>query len=161
MSYKNNKFFHHSSTSAPARQTISTTYTELTNSKLSVPAGLTLSYKYSYYYSTVYDFATGNTGNYDKPYLHCKLQSSTDGSTWADIAGTEHNISGDTYQNRDYYYRAQTTFFILESFSGKYIRQVARAYSTSHEVDLHRARQFDGVDDDEVYFDPSLLVVEI
>jgi len=162
MSYRNNlQFIHHSSTNAPARQTISTTYTELTGSKASISvSGVDLYYKYSFYFSTIYDFDDGSTGAYDKPFLHLKLQSSNDDVTWADISGTEHNVSGDTQQDRDYYYRSQGSFFILENFTASYVRVVGRSYSTSNRVDLHRARQFDGVNN-EVYCNPTLLVLEI
>ena len=163
MSYRNNlKFTHTNTVTAPARQTISTTYTELTGSKCEIPvSGADLYYKYSFHLSTIYDFATGSSGAYDKPFLHLKLQSSTDGSTWSDITGTEHNVSGDTQQNRDYYYRCQTVFFILENFTASHVRLVARAYSTSNEVDLHRARQWDGNNNDEVYQNTTLLVLEL
>ena len=162
MSYNNRRFFHASTTSAPARQAISTTYTELTGSRCEVSvSGADIYYKYCYYFSSNYDFDTG--GAYDKPFLHLKLQSSTDGfvSNIVDISGTEHNVSGDTIQNSDHEYKTQVSFFILENFTATHIRLVARAYSTSNEVDLHRARQFDGDDSNEVYFDPTLLVMEI
>lgn len=165
MSYRNNlKFTHTSTVTAPARQTISTTYTELTGSKCAVSvSGADLYYKYSFYISTIYDFADGSTGAYDKPFLHLKLQSSTDNfvSNIVDISGTEHNISGDTQQARDYYYRCQSVFFILENFTASHVRLVARAYSTSNEVDLHRARQWDGNNNDEVYQNTTLLVLEL
>lgn len=162
MSYRNNlKFVHHETVTAPARQTISTTYTELSGSKASIPvSGADLYYKYSFYFSTIYDFDDGASGAYEKPFLHIKLQASNDDVNWNDISGTEHNVSGDTQQDRDYYYRSQASFFILENFTSSYVRVVARSYSTSNRVDLHRARQFDGVNN-EVYCDPTLLVIEI
>lgn len=162
MSYRNNlKYVHHSTTNSPARQTISTTYTELTGSKASVTAsGVDLYYKYNFYFSTIYDFDDGASGSYEKPFLHLKLQSSNDDASWSDISGTEHNVSGDTQQDRDYYYRSQTSFFIFENFTASYVRLVARSYSTSNRVDLHRARQFDGVNN-EVYYNPTLLVLEL
>ena len=163
MSYKNNKFAHHSTVEAPSRQTISTTYTEVTGSRCEIPVSCDLYYKFCFYYSTIYDFSTGSSGAYEKPFLHLKLQSSTDNfaSNIVDISGTEHNVSGDTTQARDYFYRSQVCFFILEGFTASHIRLVARSYSTSNRVDLHRARQFDGSNSNEVTFDPTLLAVEL
>ena len=167
MSYINELFFHHSTVTAPARQTISTTYTEVTGTKCAVTPRLdnsVLYYKCSFYISTIYDFTTGASGAYDKPYIHLKLQKSNDNfsSNIVDIDETRHNVSGDTVENRDYYYITHSPMFIIESFgSSTHIRLVARSYSTATEVDLHRARQFDGNNSSEVYYDTSLIVAEI
>ena len=167
MSFKNELYFHHSTVSAPARQTITTSYTEVTGTKCEVRlrySDSVLYYKTSFYLSTVYDFSTGASGSYDKPFLHLKLQKSNDNfsSNIVDINETRHNVSGDTIENRDYYYISHSPMFLVENFgSSTHIRLVARSYSTSNDVDLHRARQWDGNDNNEVYYNTSLLVAEI
>ena len=163
MSYKNRKFLHTSSVDAPARQTISTAYTELTGSRCAVSVPCDLYYKYSFYFSTIYDFTTGSTGAYEKPFLHFKLQSSTDNfvSNIVDISGTSHSMSGDTGQDRDYYYATQVCFFIIENFTASHIRLVARSYSASNRADLHRARQWNSSDNTEVYVNPTLICLEL
>ena len=167
MSYINQSFFHRSSQTSPAKQTISTAYTEITGTKCEVylrrPSSIVY-YTASFYFATIYDWASGGSGDYDKPFLHLKLQKSNDNfsSNIVDISGTEHNVSGDTIENRDYYYRACSPMFLVSGFHGSsHIRLVARAYSTSNEVDLHRTGQFDGNNSNEIYFNTSLLVAEI
>ena len=167
MSYTNRAFFHRSTVTAPAMQTISTTYTEITGTKCAVHLkqnNSILYYTTSFYFATIYDWTSGGSGAYDKPFLHLKLQKSNDNfsSNIVDIDGTEHNVSGDTIENRDYYYRTCTPMFLVEDFYGStHIRLVARAYSTANEAELHRAGQFDGNNSDEVYYNTSLLVAEI
>ena len=82
-------------------------------------------------------------------------------SNIVDVTGCNFNASGDTQENRDYFYNAYTPNFILNDLDSNYLRLVARAYSTSNEAHLHRAAQFDGTSPNEVYFNTSLLVMEI
>ena len=167
MSYLNEAFFHRSTTTAPTKQTISTTYTEVTGTKCDVylrRSSSLLYYVASFYYATIYDWTSGGAGSYEKPFLHLKLQKSNDNfsSNIVDIDGTQHNVSGDTIENRDYYYRSCSPMFLVSGFSGStQIRLVARSYSTSNRVDLHRAGQWDGNNSDEVYMNTSLLVAEV
>lgn len=166
MTYQTDSFSFHSVETAPARQTISTTYTELTGSKVQIDVrqGSSVYYRYSCYVSTIYDFATGATGSYEKFLLHFKVQKSNDNfsSNIVDIDSTKHNLSGDTLEDRDYYYISHSPMFIIDDVHDyTHLRLVARSYSTSQRADLHRARQFDGVDDDEVYYDASLICLEV
>ena len=162
MTYDINKFKLLQTTSAPALQTISTTYTEIEGSKceVSYKTNPSFIYKFNFYLSTIYEF--GTNGVYDKALLHIKLQKSNDNfsSNIVDVEGCNFNASGDTQENRDYYYNTYTPTFILSNLDSNYLRLIARAYSTSNEARLHRAYQFDGSSLNEVYFNTTLLVIE-
>ncbi len=167
MSYSNRSFLTHSSAQAPSVQNISTTYTEITGSKGFINLRRSNSivyYKFCFYFSTNYFSDSGGTGSYDKPWLHIKLQKSNDNfvSDINDVAGTFHNVSGDTIEARDYYFRTCTPMFLVQNMHGSsHLRLVARSYSTDNEVQLHRASQFDGDDSEEVYLNTALIIVEI
>lgn len=165
MSYNNHLFLHRSSTSAPARQTISTTYTELTGSRCAVNlrgSSSTIYYKYCYYWASYVELS--DTSTFEKSLLHVKLQKSNDNfsSNIVDIDGTRHNVSGDTIENNDYYFKPCTAMFIVEDFSpSTHLRLVARSYSTSQRAYLHRSFSWDGSNTDEKYFNTSLIVAEV
>jgi hypothetical protein len=163
MSYNLNKFFLLETEDSPARQTISTTYTEITGSKCQVnPVDSSkIIYKFNFYLATIYTF--GSNGDYDKPFLHIKLQKSNDNfsSNIVDIDGCQFNASGDTQESRDYHYSTYTPYFVLENLDSNYLRLVARAYSTSNEAHLHRSYNYDGSSSNEVYFNTTLLVMEV
>jgi len=163
MTYNIKKFKLLQTTNAPAKQTISTTYTVIDGSSCEVSHKINPNfiYKFNFYLSTIYVFGSG--GAYDKPLLHIKLQKSNDNfsSNIVDVAGCNFNASGDTQENRDYHYSTYTPTFILNNLDSNYLRLVARAYSTSNEAYLHRTDQFDGTTSNEVYFNTSLLVMEI
>ena len=163
MTYSINKFFLNKTVDAPARQTISTTYEEINGSKCEVSRNVSNNfiYKFNFCLATIYMFGTG--GSYDKMLLHVKLQKSNDNfsSNIVDIEGCQFNISGDTSENRDYHYHTCTPTFILENLDSNYLRLVARSYSTSNEAHLHRSYNYDGVIGNEIYFNTSLLVMEI
>ena len=163
MTYSINKFFLHNIEDAPARQTISTTYSEITGSRCEISGNVSNNfiYKFNFYLATIYSF--GTNGAYDKPLLHIKLQKSNDNfnSNIVDISGCQFNASGDTTENRDYHYSTYTPLFILENLDSNYLRLVARSYTTNHEAHLHRSYNFDGSNSSEVYFNTALLVMEI
>ena len=163
MTYNISKFKLLQTTNAPAKQTISTTYVEITGSSCEVSHKIKpdFIYKFNFCLTTIYTFGSG--GAYDKALLHIKLQKSNDNfsSNIVDVTGCNFNASGDTQENRDYFYNTYTPNFILNDLDSNYLRLVARAYSTSNEAYLHRANQFDGISPNEVYFNTSLLVMEI
>tara|TARA_B100000886_G_C20218950_1_gene405632 strand:+ start:100 stop:591 length:492 start_codon:yes stop_codon:yes gene_type:complete len=163
MSYNIKKFKLLQNTNAPARQTISTSYTEINGSSCEVSYKIKpdFVYKFNFYLSTIYTF--GTNAAYDKALLHIKLQKSNDNfsSNIVDVTGCNFNASGDTQENRDYYYNTYTPTFILNNLDSSYLRLVARSYSTSNKAYLHRAAQFDGSSSNEVYFNTTLLVMEI
>ena len=165
MSYLNSRFLHRSSVTAPARQTISTTYAELTGSKCEVNlrnSSSAVYYKYCYYWSTFVNLS--NTSSAEDSFLHLKLQKSNDNfsSNIVDIDGSRHNISCDTLENDDYLFKPSTMFYIDNNFSGyTHIRLVARSYSASQRVYLHRTFSWDGSNSDEKYFNTSLIVAEL
>jgi len=163
MTYDINKFFLYNTEDAPARQTISTTYVEITGSRCQIinKSNSKFIYKFNFYLATIYDW--GSDGDYDKPLIHIKLQKSNDNfaSNVVDVSNCNFNASGDTLENRDYFYNTFTPMFILENLNSNYLRLVARSYSTSNEAHLHRAYQFDGTTNNEVYFNTSLLVIEV
>ena len=155
MSHNVNKFYHVSTTDAPARQTVSDSYVELTGSKCaaSLRSGGVLVVKYCFY--------VANVSSSNQYLLHVKVQTSDDDFTSDvnDVSGQQFNISGDTRQT-ERHFQLCNTFFMLNNFSGSHIRVVARAYSTSNEAYLHRSYDWDGASS-EVYFNPSLLVMEV
>ena len=163
MSYNINKFFLVQETDQPSVQTISTTYTEITGSKCQVNtvSSGNIFYKFNFYLSTIYTF--GTNGDYDKPLLHIKLQKSNDNfsSNIVDLQGCQFNASGDTLENRDYFYSTFTPTFIIENLTNEHLRLVARSYSTSNRARLHRGYQFDGSNPSEFYFNTTLQVIEI
>jgi len=163
MTYNINKFKLLQTTDSPARQTISTSYIEITGSRCEVNHKINPNfiYKFNFCLATIYTFGSG--GTYDKALIHIKLQKSNDNfsSNIVDIEGCNFNASGDTQENRDYYYNTYTPSFILNNLDSNYLRLVARSYSTSNEAHLHRVYQFDGTSPNEVYFNTSLLVAEI
>ncbi len=159
MSYKVDNFLHVSTEDNPAAQTISTTYTELTGSKCEVKtikSNPTLMYKYSFY--QMYDYPTLNV-----QFLHIKLQKSNDNfsSNIVDIPNCMINISGDTQESDDFFYKTVNCFFIVENFDSKYLRLVARSYSTSYESYLHKSPEYDGVTNSNAHYNPSLIVAEL
>jgi hypothetical protein len=163
MSYNINKFFIHKTEDEPVRQTISTSYTEVTGSRCEISGNVSNNfiYKFNFYLATIYTF--GSNGDYDKPLIHVKLQKSNDNfsSNVVDISGCQFNASGDTTENRDYHYSTYTPMFVLENLDSNYLRIVARAYTTAHEAYLHRSYTYDGSSSNEVYFNTTLLVAEI
>lgn len=157
------KLINTSFVSQPSTQTILSNYTEITGSKVEINYSYNpkLLYRFSFMLSTIYQF--GSIGTYYKPWLHVKLQKSNDDfvSNVVDIPGCQMNVSGDTIENRDYFYSAYSMFFILENFDSSYLRLVTRSYSDNNRAKLHRTGQFDGNSTNEIYFNPSLLVLEI
>ena len=163
MTYNIKKFFLLQNSDAPAVQTISTTYTEISGSRCQVNtvASNNIFYKFNFYLSTIYTF--GTNGDYDKPLLHIKLQKSNDdfSSNVEDIQGCQFNASGDTTEARDYFYSTFTPTFIIENLNSEYLRLVTRSYSSTNRARLHRSYQFDGSSSSEFYHNTTLQVIEI
>lgn len=155
MSHNVVKFYHASFTDAPARQTITTSYDELTGSRcaVSLKSSGQLIVKYCFYIASI------STSN--RFLLHVKIQTSNDdfNSDINDVSGQKFNVSGDTLRS-DTHFQCCSTFFVIENFVDSHVRVVARAYSNNNEAYLHRSYNWDGAAN-EVYFNPSLLVMEI
>ena len=156
MSYKANNFFHINLEDNPSAQTISTSYTEISGSRceiISVNSTQNLIYKFSFLASSV-------SSAY---YLHIKLQKSNDNfsSNIEDIPGCMLNISGDTKNTSDDMFKTCSPFFILENFNYKNLRLVVRSYSTSTTARLHTVDNYDGGTPSNIYFNTSLIVMEI
>lgn len=163
MTYNIKKFFLLQNSDAPSVQTVSTSYTEISGSRCQVNtvASNNIYYKFNFYLSTIYTF--GTNGDYDKPLLHIKLQKSNDdfSSNIEDIQGCQFNASGDTIENRDYFYSTFSPTFIIENLNNEHLRLVARSYSSTNRARLHRSYQFDGSNSSEFYHNTTLQVIEI
>ena len=162
MTYKTEKFFLSSSTNNPSFQTVSTSWIELTGSRCNIllkQDTINILYKYSFYTYGIFV----SSSNYKKTFIHVKLQKSNDdfSSNIVDLPGCQFNFAGDTVQNNDYFYKSCSPFFIVENLDSSYLRLVARAYSTSNEVKLHRSNHWDSGDGADVYYNPTLLVAEL
>ena len=162
MTYKTEKFFLNSLTDNPSSQTVSTSWIELTGSRCNITLKqntINLLYKYSFYTYQIYS----SHSNYDKTFIHVKLQKSNDNfsSNIVDLSGCQFNFSADTVQNNDYFYKSCSPFFIVENLDSEYLRLISRAYSTSNEVKLHRSNHWDSSGNTDVYYNPTLLVAEL
>ena len=158
MTYKLNKFFVTQNVDNPSAQSISTSYVEITGSKLEVKSILenpTILYKASFHMRDV-----NETG--DNPFVHLKLQKSNDNfsSNIVDIPGCQINISGDSTETTDIYHRAVHPMFIVENFDSNYLRLVIRSYSADTAVSLHVSTYYDASSQN-VYYNPSLIVMEL
>lgn len=157
MSYNIKKQSVFTRTDNPSSQSISTSYTAITGStgqiKLS-RSTINVLYKFSFY---VYNSDAASH------FLHVKLQKSNDNfsSDINDISGCQINLSGDTQESNDKKYEAYFPMFIVENLDKEYLRLVVRSYSTSSEATLHRSTQWDGSTSADVYFNPTLTIVEI
>lgn len=159
MTYKLNKFFTAQNTNDPSTQNISTTYVEITGSKCEIKntkENPTILYKSSFYF---FD----NTTDSSNPFIHLKLQKSNDNfsSNIVDVTGCQINISGDSTESTDNYFKSVNPFFIVENFDSKYLRLVVRSYSTDTKVILHVSANYDGTTGANVYYNPSLIVMEL
>ena len=157
MSYKIDKQFISSTSILPTAQSISTSYTEATGSKVQINIKNTNAswlYKYSFY-----TFST-DPGSL---FIHAQVETSNDdfSSDINTIAGAQTNISGDTIDANDKYYQAHTIMFILTSLNKNYLRLRVRAYSSNTECILHRSTEFDGGTTEDVSYNPSLTVMEL
>lgn len=156
MSYNVDKQIIFQTSTLPAAQSISTSYTEVTGSKAQVSLKNT---KTSFLYKfTFYAYSTDTKALL----LHARLESSNDNfsSDVQTIAGCQRNIAGDTEQFSDKYFKVNTVMFIVEDLDREYLRLSVRSYSTDFECDLHRSASFDGAADD-VCLNPSLVILEL
>lgn len=159
----NDKLFKVQSVDNPTQQNISTSYVEVTGSKVFLDfkkSTANIFYKFNFYTSRVWV----NASNYDVTMLHVKLQKSNDdfSSNIVDIPGCEFNFSGDT-QQQDSFFSVCSPFFIIENLDRKYLRIVVRAYSTANDSILHRTEYWTGGTDGvpNIYYNPTLIVGEI
>ena len=162
MTYKTEKFFLSSTTNNPTAQIVSTSWIELTGSRCNITLKqntINLLYKYSFYTYNKYV----NSSNYEKTFIHVKLQKSNDdfSSNIVDLPGCQFNFSGDTEQNNDFFYKSCSPFFIVENLDSSYLRLVARSYSASNEVQIHRSNHWNSGGGADVYYNPNLLVAEL
>lgn len=157
MSYLVDKQMIVQTSTTPTSQAISTTYTEVTGSKVQVKIKSSTNewlYKFSFYsYST----------DAGALFLHARVESSNDdfASDTQTIAGAQTNISGDTAHANDKFYQAHTVMFILPNLDREYLRLSVRSFSASTECNLHRSTQFDGSTSADVCYNPSLTIVEL
>ena len=162
MTYKLNKFFLTQKESNPSIQYLSTSYVELTGSKCEINYTFLnnkIVYKYSFYLSTKLDGGNSN----DLPlFVHLKLQKSNDNfsSNIVDIPGCQVNLSTDDSED-EFYYISVNPLFIIENFDSKYLRLVGRSYSTLNEAQLHQVPYYDGSSQNNIYYDTSLIVMEL
>ena len=157
MSYNIDKQIIVQTSTNPSAQSISTTYVEVTGSKAQVKLKNTNTdwlYKFSFYtYST----------DSSSLFIHARVESSNDNfsSDIQTISGAQANISGDTVVNNDKYYQSHTLMFILPSLDREYLRLRVRSFSSDTECNLHRSTQFDGSTSADVYYNPSLIILEL
>ena len=162
MTYNLKKFFLTETENNPSAQYISTSYVELTGSKCEVKNTFLnnkIVYKYSFFLSTKFESGVSN----DLPvFIHVKLQKSNDNfsSNIVDIPGCQVNVSSDDTET-EHYFIPVSPIFILENFDSNYLRLVARSYSTTNEAQLHRATYYDNAAQNNVYYNPSLIVMEL
>ena len=157
----NNKFFKASHLSNVSLQETSTSWLEIDGSKCElgfIGDTANIMYKFNFYTHNRYKSGT----DYDQTFIHVKLQKSNDNfsSNIVDIPGCHHNFSGDTLQTQNFFYMSCSTFFIVENLDSKYLRLVARSYSSSTRTDLHRTEYYNGTTQTE-YFSPKLVIAEL
>ena len=158
MTYKNKKLFKSfNSVDNPSSQTIDENYIEVTGSKCEIvttSSAPNLVYKFQFY---ARDTST------KQMLMHVKLQKSNDNfsSNIIDIDECNFNISGDENTSGDRYEQTVSTFFILENFDSNYLRIMARSYSSSYESILHRSSEYDGASATTIYYNPSLIILEV
>ncbi len=161
-----NKDFLCSTTSQPSLQTISTSYQEIVGSKCNINFRNNTSnilYKCCFYSRYIYI----NSSNFSRMYLHVKLQKSNDNfsSNIVDLPGCQYNFSteSDTSLQRNGLWIISSPFFIVENLDSKYLRLVARAYSTSHQAVLHDNQFYDGSSSPaaSIRFDPNVIAMEL
>ena len=157
MSYLVKKPASFTSSDNPAAQAISTTYVEPTGSRAKIGftnATANIYYKYSFYASQ---------SSTSPIYLHCKLQKSNDNFTSdvEDISGLAFNFSGDTEASSDTLYQTINAMFIVEDLNKRYLRMVVRSYSTATAASLHRSSNWDTSTTADVYYNPSLIAIEL
>ena len=158
MTYKNKKLFKLFQTvDDPSAQTIDENYVEINGSKCLIdsPSSTpTLIYKFQFY---------TKDGSTKQSLLNIKLQKSNDNfsSNIVDIPNCIMNISGDEATAGDQYDHTVSTFFIVENFDSDYLRLVCRSYSSSFESVLHRSSEYDGSAATTIYYNPSLIVLEV
>lgn len=161
-----NKELAYSTTSQPSAQTISTSYQEITGSKCNINfrnSTANILYKSSFYARYIFT----SSSNYSRIYLHVKLQKSNDdfSSNVIDLPGCQYNFSSesDTSLARNGLWTISSPFFIVENIDSKYLRLVARAYSTSHQGVLHDNQYYDGSSSPaaSIRFDPNVIAMEL
>ena len=144
-------------TTLPSSQSITTSYVEVTGSKCQIELKNTDTdylYKFSFY-----TYSTDSVGLL----IHARVESSNDNfsSDVQTISGAQVNLGGDSLQGGDLYYQSQTVMFILPSLDREYLRLSVRSYSSDTECNLHRSTQFDGGTNEDVCYNPSLMVLEL
>ena len=160
MSYNVHGFSYVNTDSSAAKQDISTSYTEITGSRVDIDSfstSINVVYRFHFYARLEYT----SSSNYTKPLLHIKLQKSTDNfaSNVNDVSGCKFNYSGDTTEAVDYHYKVCNPFFVVQNLDARYLRVVARSYSTGNDATLHNVNAFITYPLDLDYY-PSLMVVE-
>ena len=157
MTYTNLFFKSNSETSTP-NQVTSTTYTEITGSRVDVNKVSTSSDLY-YYFS----FSTCPY-NSEKARLHIKLQRSSDNfsSNIVDVPNCNYNFSTDTGGGTDHLYKNNNIFFIVQNTGNDSLRLVIRSYGSNTRSYLHFTPHFDGaLDHNNKYYYPTLIVKEL
>jgi len=166
MTYLSKKEFVCTNTLQPNSQTISTTYQEITGSKCNIDfKNNTANVLYKSCFSARYIF--NSHSNFSRIYLHVKLQKSNDdfSSNVVDLPGCQYNFSTESNLSlqRNGLWTVSSPFFIVENLDSKYLRLVARAYSTSHQGVLNNNQYYDGSSNPaaSIRFDPSVIAMEL
>tara|TARA_R100000278_G_scaffold69867_1_gene55371 strand:+ start:164 stop:640 length:477 start_codon:yes stop_codon:yes gene_type:complete len=158
MSYNVDKFSSFTTSSNPTAQSISTTYIEPTGSRVRLDFAATTAnvyYKYSFY------VAQAST---DPFFLHCKLQKSNDNfsSDIEDISGLAFNFSGDVEAGtNDTLDQTVNAMFVITGLDKRHVRLMVRSYSTATAASLHRSSNWDASTSADVYYNPSLIAIEL
>ena len=161
MSYNVHGFSYVNTESSVADQDISTSYTEVSGSRVDIDSfstSINVIYRFHFYARLYYNGAS----DYTKPFLHIKLQKSTDNfvSNVNDVSGCKFNYSGDTTEANDYHYKSCNPFFVVQDLDARYLRIVARSYATGNDAILHHVNAYAGSHPVDLDYYPSLVVVE-
>ena len=143
MTYLRSKEFKELLTQNPQAQYPSTSYTEITGSRIEItPVSANSKIVYKYTFNIQLNYSTAS-----KWFLHVKLQESNDNftSNIIDVPGSNYNVSSDDKNIIDHLYKISTVFFVINSFVGtKQFRLSCRTFSNSLAPQLHRCDYFDG-----------------
>ncbi len=162
MSYNIQKYFYLNSTDDPDKYTVTTTYAEIAGSKgpvSCIKSNSKILYKYS--------FNCQQETTNGKSFVHVKLQKSNDNfsSNALDIDGCHFNVSADTsYSGVDIYNATINVMFVVDNDSSiGHLRLMIRKYSSSNTSYLHKYDWYDEdyVTDGSIYYNPTLMIMEI
>lgn len=112
----------------------------------------------------IYKFNFYLRDNGERPRLNLKLQKSNDNfsSNIVDMSGYKLTLAGETLQSNDYHRGTFSIFFVIENFDSKYLRLVGRPYNSAFNgMKLHRSSDWENSSSADVYYNPTLMVIEV